>query len=208
MNNAILIQQAYTVGGFDALLELTKTRNEVYCALHNFDFLCTVEDGDRPSSMGAWQKVALIKDAMLKGYEYIIWLDADALIYDTAADLREACEIDKIGACWHRIPQLHHWNVGVLYIHNSPETRTFIDAWSNSYPPPNDGWYEQGVFNGMAKMTNTVVTVSDKWNATINVNMVPDAVVIGYHGQGSAKNRLEMMTRTLETLNQKAQQSG
>jgi len=131
------------------------------------------------------------------------------MIIDFESTLEDAIVRDKIGACWHRIPQLNHWNVGVMYIHNSSDTREFIDKWLASYPPPRDGWNEQGVFNRMGREGNTVVTVSDKWNATIDVNMVPDAVVLGFHGQGGANDRYEMMSRTLEKIStKKAKDSG
>jgi hypothetical protein len=43
-----------------------------------------------------------------------------------------------------------------------------------------------------------VQTISDRWNATLNYSMVPDAVVLGYHGNGRAEQRLEMMKGTLQ----------
>lgn len=205
MNNAILLQQAYPVGGFDALLDLTKERNTEYCKAHDFDYLCIVEDDPRGCDKGSWKKISMIEQAMKDGYEFIVWLDSDAMIYDMAMDLRKACEAGKIGACWHRIPQLHHWNVGVLYVHNTPETQDFVSEWNTAYPAPPDGWFEQGVFNRMAMNCKTVVTLSDKWNATLNVSMVPDTAVLGFHGHGDVKQRLEAMRKTLEFINQKAQ---
>ncbi len=202
---SILLQNTSPVGEYSKMLELTRERNAEYCKLHNFDFACTVSEPAHPVTDGGWEKIAMIQQAMQEGYDFIVWLDSDAMIYDKSVDLRNACNIGKIGACWHRIPQLHHWNVGVLYIHNTPETRKFIDEWYASYPAPKDGWFEQGVFNRMAMNCKTVVTLSDKWNATLNVSMVPDAVVLGFHGHGDDKQRLDAMTKTLEFINQKAQ---
>ena len=202
--NAVLIQHAYPVGTFQdndfvCMMELTKERNQKYCERFGFDFWYEVyADEERlPLTSGSWMKVELIKKALEKGYEYIVWLDPDSMIYDDSIDLRKAFEDNKIGACWHRIPQLDHWNVGVLYIHNSEATRKFIDDWLASYPPPPDGWAEQGVFNRMARASDTVVTVSDKWNATLDVNMVPDAVVLGFHGQRDWKYRYSLMQKTM-----------
>lgn len=198
MNNAIIIQCATPSYDGIKMMELTKERNEEYCKKHDFDFEYLVGDVlGRNIMLGGWDRIELIRRAMEKGYDYIVWLDADALIYDVDVDLREACQNNKIGACWHRIPQLNHWNTGVLYIHNTTETYKFICDWLESYPPPSDGWMEQGVFNRMAMKSRNVVTISDKWNATIDVSMVPDAVVLGFHGQGDSKNRYEMMNQTI-----------
>ena len=114
-------------------------------------------------------------------------------------DLRDAC-INGIGACWHRLNGYNHWNVGVLYIKNTPEAVKFIDEWIAQYPGPRDGWNEQGVFNRMAMKSKVVQTISDRWNATLNYSFVPDAVVLGYHGNGTAQQRYDMMKATLERL--------
>lgn len=204
MNNAVLIQQAYPVEKFPSyleMLELTKEHNQKYCDFHGFDYWCEIsENKDMPLGTGAWRKIEMILQALEDGYQYIVWLDTDAMIKDIDTDLRKAIEPGKIGACWHRIPQLHHWNVGVLYVHNTEEVTKFIRQWLAAYPAPNDGWYEQGVFNRMGMKSKIVSTISDKWNATFDVNLVPDAVVLGFHGQGDAKQRTKMMTDTFNRL--------
>ena len=201
MNNAIIIQHAFPNRGFDKMLELTRAHNEKYCQKFGFDYRVEIyHDPKYDWLLGAWEKITLIHAAMKANYKYIVWLDADAMIIDTDTDLRKAIEPEKIGASWHRIPQLNHWNVGVLYVHNSPETLEFVERWLASYPPPADGWNEQGVFNRIGRECKTVVTVSDKWNATIDVNIVPDSVVLGFHGQGNAEQRYNMMAETFTRL--------
>lgn len=204
MRDALLIQHAYPGRGFEKMIELTREHNQAYCDKHGFDFQCVVEDNLIAVDNGAWAKIKYIKEALREGYQYIVWLDADAMIIDTSVDLREAVQYKKISACWHRIPQLNHWNVGVLYIYNSPNVVDFVDKWFNSYPPPADGWFEQGVFNRLALKNNTVITASDRWNATIDVSMVPDAVVMGFHGQGDAEYRYKLIQEVFESAIKKA----
>ena len=208
MNTAVLIQQVYPGLGFEPLLELTKAHHQAYCDKWNIDYQPIVDNvTEHDPALGAYAKIELIRRAMAQDYAYIIWLDADTLIKDVDADLRDAVPYQKIGVCWHRIPQLQHWNVGALYVHNCEATQLFMDEWIKAYPPPRDGWNEQGVFNRMAMKQNTVVTISDKWNATLNYSMVPDAVVLGFHGQGNAVQRLQIMRDAYNTLfpEQKAQ---
>ena len=204
MNNALLIQQVYPleVDSYLPMLELTRERNKAYCLRWQMDYQCLESASSAKyadAEAGAWAKVELIKFALAKGYTYIIWLDADAMIKDLDTDLRDGC-IDGIGACWMRIPQLHHWNVGVLYVTNTPSVTDFIDEWLAGYPGLGDGWKEQGVFNKLAMKSKVVQTVSDRWNATINYTMCPDAVVLGFHGDGGTNQRYEHMKQTLSML--------
>lgn len=205
MNSAVLIQHAYPGHGFEPMMELTRQHNERYCERHGFTYWHEISEDDKyPMSDGAWLKIKLIRKAMDLQYSCIVWMDADAMIVDMETDLRDAIQNGKIGACWHRIQQLDHWNVGVLYISNTHVTREFVDRWLASYPPPADGWYEQGVFNRMGRESGAVVTLSDKWNATLDVNMVPDAVVLGFHGQGDAAHRYKLMQAAYSQLFQEA----
>ena len=201
-NNAILIQQIYPDTEGVALLELTKQRNRDYCIRWKMDFQCLASASSVKYAdpvPGSWSKVELIKFALAKGYQYVIWLDADTVIADLETDLRDGC-VNGIGACWQRIPQLNHWNVGALYMGNTPEIQNFIDEWLAGYPGLGDGWNEQGVFNKLARESRVVQTISDRWNATLNYTMVPDAVVLGYHGYGKTYERLQAMKDTLKQL--------
>lgn len=200
--NAVLIQQIYPDTEGVKLMELNRERNTEYCRLHEMDYWHRVENslpGSDPLK-GSWAKIELMRQALEAGYEYVIWLDADTLIRNMKSDLREAELYNHIGACWHRIPQLHHWNVGALYLSNSERVRSFVWEWLSGYPGLNDGWLEQGVFNRLAMQSDIVQTISDKWNATINFTEVPDAVVLGYHGAGDTKARYELMKEVLAEL--------
>jgi len=202
MNDALLIQQIYPDTPGVEMLEMNVEHNQRYCDAHGFDYWHKVENSIKGSDplKGSWSKVELIRQGLAAGYRYVVWLDADTLICDVHTNLRDAIPPYKIGACWHRIPQLSHWNVGALYVESCPDTREFISQWLAQYPGANDGWLEQGVFNRLAKESRTVVTLSDKWNATLDVNMVPDAVVLGFHGQGDTPQRIKIMKQTYERL--------
>lgn len=201
MNDALLIQQIYPDTPGVTMLELTRPHHGAYCEKWGFDYWCKFENNlpDSDPLRGSWAKVELMRQA-LRDYQSVVWLDADTLIVDFETDLRDAIQLGKIGACWHRIPQLNHWNVGALYLDDAEEVREFVDHWLDLYPGINDGWMEQGVFNRMARESRTVVTLSDKWNATLDVSMVPDAVVLGFHGQGDTKYRTKIMQDTYERL--------
>lgn len=202
MNDALLIQQIYPDTPGVEMLELNIEHNQRYCNAHGFDYWHKIENSIEGSDplKGSWSKVELIRQGLQAGYMSVIWLDADTLICDHDTDLRDAILPGKIGACWHRIPQLSHWNVGALYVDNCQETEDFINKWLAGYPGINDGWLEQGVFNRLARESRIVTTLSDRWNATLDVSMVPDAVVLGFHGQGDTPQRIKLMQQTYERL--------
>lgn len=204
--NAIMIQQVYPGWKYEEMLELTRRRHEAYCNRWSIDYQALVDNVEEawPPDAGGWAKILLVKAALLKKYEYVFWIDADAVVYDLAVDMREAVPFaSSIGACVHRIPQWTHWNVGCLYFHAGPGVLDFVGRWAEAYPGEKDGWFEQGVFNRMGREGRIVQTISDRWNATLGVNMVPDPVVIGFHGKGDATARTELMRATLREIERK-----
>lgn len=207
MNNAVLIQQAYPGLGYEQMIELTQERNAEYCKRFGFDYQVSIDPivHEWDVKHGGWAKIELIRRALDAGYQYVVWLDADAMIYDIETDLRDGCP-NGIGASWHRIPQWNHWNVGVLLIQNTPQVKDFIIEWLSKFPGANDGWFEQGEFNRLGMKSKVVHTLSDKWNSTVNVNIVPDAVILGFHGYGDAKQRYEAMKRISDKEAAKAQE--
>ena len=203
MSDAILIQHIYPDTPGVKLFDLTREHHQKYCDDWGIDYKCVIDDPspELDKQLGNWAKVKLIYDALLT-HDEIIWLDADCLIKDVKRDLRDAVEFGKIGACWQRIPQLPqgHWNTGAMYVSSTMDIRQFFENWLAAYPPPSDGWLEQGIFNRMGYESDLVVTLSDKWNATIDVSMVPDAVVLGFHGQGQPEYRYNIMKNAIERL--------
>lgn len=192
-NNGIIIQQVYSHSSYANMLRLSYPRHMDYALRHKFDFnclMCDVIKGhprkpwmgfDEP--LGGWSKIWLIQDALESGYEYVCWVDADALIYDLSVNLRDAFnEFEYIGACQHPGPPVH-LNVGVVFYRNTETTCKFIAEWKDAYGKPCDNWMEQGVFNALSVKLGVVTRINDKWNATHNAGTdVEHPVILGYHG--------------------------
>ncbi len=203
-NNAVIIQHVYSNSCFADMLRLCIQRHMAYAASHNMDYWALQGGLHRlhiPEA-GAWSKIDLMKMALEDGYEYVFWIDADATIMDFNTDLRDSVKDIHIGACAHdpaksdylkSLNIARHVNVGVMYLRNTEQTRSFIQAWYDSYPGI-PRWAEQGSFNNLlVNMPGIVTEIDDKWNATVNVNMVEKPVVKGYHGVMPVIDRFGLM---------------
>ena len=201
MNNAVILQQCNTDGDLvRQCLRLSFPRHSAYAGAWKMDYRVTIGDVAHEQLRGAWHKIYMLRDALIEGYEYAFWIDCDAAIYDFSTDLRTAFDGKKgsIGACIHDangIPK--HLNVGVLFVKNTPETLDFLNDWINEYPGDLQ-WMEQGSFNKLAELHKDIVfQMDDKFNATINVNMVDKPVVYGWHGVNPWLARADMMKKAL-----------
>lgn len=204
MSRAVLIQQVYRGSEYVDALTLTYARHLKYCQKFDMDYLTihgnVVEKWDM--KFGGWAKVALMFNALLDGYDKVIWLDADCLIADLNTDLCEACPEHGIGCVLHtpngRPPV---YNVGCLYTTNSERTQFFFNEWLGWYPGPVDGWHEQGMFNLLSQIPHyggLIVPVDKRWNSCVKGEThVENAVVEGFHGEGEPAKRIQLMREWL-----------
>jgi hypothetical protein len=175
-------------------------RHVAYAISHKMDYIPYFGDyTDRDVYTGGWSKIKMIVDA-LKKYEYVFWIDTDAAIVKFDTDLRDAFQ-GNIGCCEHRaevfpkeleIPT--HYNVGVIFVKNDDGVKEFFESWWNSYPG-DPRWAEQGAFNELVKDSPLFFKLDDRYNATVNVNMCEDPVIVGWHGVSPLNKRFEMMKK-------------
>ena len=196
-NNAILIQSV--AGEQTCFLDLTRAHHEAYAHAHRMDYVCRygAQTTDRAPH---WDKILLILLALRKGYEYIIWLDADTLIVNSERDLREALPEDAwMGMVRHDTPGegQHRWyNSGAIYLRNTPKCLAFFEEVWNAWPI--DHHWEDNMAMIMTlgfapERWEGVAVLSDEWNSTRLMNEHPSAVVKAWHGNGPTPIRLEMM---------------
>jgi len=195
-SDAILIQHAYSGSDYSRMLAQFYARHSEYCGLWHIDYQCYVGDVIQlDPRLGGWAKIHLIREALVRGYQRVIYCDADAFVYDFRSDIRDGCpQAPGFGVTWHERPE-RHWNVGMLYVTAGLQTNEFIREWLRR-APGEDAWHEQRIFNTMATedaYRETVCTIAAKWNSCYANNEVADAVVKSYHGAGSAQERLSLM---------------
>ena len=104
--------------------QLTK-RN--YCNMHGYDYVedNSMHDKSRPIP---WSKLLLIKK-YINSYDYLVWMDADAMIMDNTQKIEDKLHLMKdkhmmVVSDWKQI------NSGVIFIKNTGEiVSSFIDRW-------------------------------------------------------------------------------
>lgn len=119
-----------------------------YCSLHGYDYIDdeSVYDKSRPI---AWSKLLLIKKYLPK-YDYVVWIDADAIIMDLTQKLE-----DKIYLMDDKdlmvISDFYQINSGVIFVKNTPKALEFIDTWYNKEEYINVGDWDQAALINMYK---------------------------------------------------------
>lgn len=200
----IVIQWA--AGKHEKLLRLTESAHRAYCLKHQLDYraLYGVEH-QVESRHPFWTKVYLIREALGENYDFVVWLDADALIVGDE-DLRAAVS-EGIGArwCvldWEKISPLayNHFNCGVLYLRNSPAVRDFVRRWLDTSDEGHP-WADQHVFNQITSGTESpdeglplVGALDAKWHS-IHPHFEAEGLpfVVAWHGYGTVEDRYRAM---------------
>jgi galactosyl transferase GMA12/MNN10 family len=120
---------------------------EHYARRHNYDFRA-IENEVAPRH-GAWIKIAAIRETLNEPFDFILWVDTDALIVRKDIDVRSAIRPNiDLHLVWHDlIPAIHgdpaHYNAGVMLIRVSDWSRAFFDrVWED---PLDHKWFDQSV---------------------------------------------------------------
>lgn len=207
-SDTVLLQQAD--GWHTEMLRAAHDLHASYCERHKIDYrpffgpVDLLPEGRHP----VWGKVALLRKYADNGYKKIIWLDADCLIVDQDADIRDACPDYGIGLTRHEMdwgrlaPQAYdHFNAGCLFVSIAPVVRDFIERWWD-WPEHDHQWREQHSLNEMIKLIpGLVVKIDHKYNSTPPYFEAPvkEEVVRAWHGLFE-KERIEVMKSAIADL--------
>ena len=192
MKDALLIQQVEENASdkWGSMIALYYGRHVDYCQRHHMDYLCQIGPV-RYYEKSPWMKIAMVQQALLQGYKYVAWLDADAYIERMDVDIRAAC-VGPMNAVRWEFP-LSHLQAGVIYFNNEgnnaytitthmlEERKYYLERF-----PTLRGWYEQGQMAEMARGGSTQSFFNEigiEWNwGTHYCPACDNPIVVAWHG--------------------------
>lgn len=127
------------------LLEITAPTLRAYARRHGYTTVLSSEDALSEGRPPSWAKLNLVR-SLLDEFDYVFWIDADAIIVDVGRDVID--EVDDDADIWFaRHPQNRDLdasvlNAGVFLARSSQFTLDLIDAVWNSEEFVDHNWWE------------------------------------------------------------------
>ena len=132
-------------GPYRPLMGRSALSFERYAERWGWDLVLSTEDlaEGRPAP---WGKVPLIR-SLLDDYEWVLWLDADVVVVDLAADISEVIQADKdLYLVEHQWLGQYTANSGMFLLRSSEWSRAFLDeVWAIDQHVGHP-WWENGAF--------------------------------------------------------------
>lgn len=113
-----------------------------YASRHGYDLFVPAKppDGfDRPAS---WAKVLLIRSLIDRGYEEVLWLDADVVIRRHDRDIADDCGPEPLHMVVHETEDGSVPNCGVWFV-RSAAAEFLSQVWGRTGFRREGGWWEQ-----------------------------------------------------------------
>ncbi len=204
------IVTAYQGDDFAKLAALTLPRMEAFAARHGHELVVHKLDGS--GFTNSWMKIPAIISALRSGFDFVLWLDIDALILRTDRDILEDVQpgIDLL-VSWHGpetarldgIPFPPHYNAGVYLIRRSDWSLDFFTRLLAMHGQVTHPWLEQAALHMLLGYNEplgngpNLPNQADRahvrhldpiWNSIPGVAMAPDPVIHHFAGvKGSTR---------------------
>lgn len=135
------ILTAYTEK-FKNILDITLPRLHTYCNIHKFDYTCIKleEVNERPHS---WYKISMFLKGIEQQNDFLLWIDADAVILNTKFDPYTLVED---GFDFYMSKDFNNINFGVVMIRCNDYVKTVLkEVWNRTEFLTHPHW-EQAAF--------------------------------------------------------------
>lgn len=181
---------------FVRMLDLTADLHARYCAAWGIEFIAHREGRPRKAARPPhWRKVDVIGQALDRGFEQVLWLDADSIIVDATVDLLSVCRWGVgICECWDS-PAVHaHLNTGVVWFNAAPEVRAFVKAWDAM--PVHMAWEDQGALIELMKdrrWRSLLTILPNRYNWVEDHMEAAQPVVRSFHGERDRLARMQAL---------------
>lgn len=158
--SAVAPKPCQSANGDNILMLATKNKQD-YARMHNYDFYLATHL-TRSDIGGAWNKVALMaellaKNAISKQYEWLVWMDYDAIVYDIKFSIPWEKYEGRNFVLWGQTTELFEkgdahmgLNTGVFYIRQSNWSAKLFASVSE-YGRNNGKLYEEEMKSALGK---------------------------------------------------------
>ena len=201
--------------GFARVGDFCRSSLVRYGRRHGYDVAYSPgADCNRPHS---WHKLLLISDLFDAGYESVLWVDADAMVVDFAADPADLIQPEKhLYMVRHEVDGRLIPNAGVFMLRNCPWSRRLIDRmwsltqyvehpwWENAallHLLYRDAFEYRGVVNrdGLLLGENAIAWLPERWNHLWR-HTQDGPPVIRHFASSTTRKRVSRMMRTTNPL--------
>lgn len=133
---------SFGFGSHHAMLRIAVPTFSDYAARHGYDLFVPAkppEGFDRPAS---WAKVLLIASLVERGYEEVLWLDADVVVRRFDRDIADDCGPEPMHMVVHETDDGSVPNCGVWFVRASA-AGFLSQVWNRTGSRREGAWWEQ-----------------------------------------------------------------
>jgi hypothetical protein len=154
------------MNGFAARFDRCLRSQRRYARRHGYDYAVVTRPRHAPPEETAWLKIPLLLRALDRGYEWVVFLDADCEARDAAPRIESVAGPGK--SVYMALGFSGRPNAGVLIGRRDDGTRTFLQSVVRTadqpVPPEDEAPYENGHVIHLAKGKPFVAVLDRRWN--------------------------------------------
>jgi hypothetical protein len=161
---------------FDVFFRRCLQSHKVYADRQGYRYQLIIPP--RPTDKGdriGWLKIPMVLAALEKGYDWVMFLDADCEVTDRAPRVESIEQPDK--SLYLALGHTKRVNSGVILVKNSPESREFFrTVLANAEEPvPTDGFppfpYENGHMIHYSRSFDGLELLDQRWNNNVDLEL-------------------------------------
>ena len=167
-NKSITVITGYTEAIKD-LADITTRYLIKYCEFNGYDHFIYTEKDFSHNMKPAWSKLIFINKEFEKGYQYVLWVDADAIITNANYKLESIIENDKD---IYISKDVNGLNTGIVMFKNTDKVKNILNKLLEMHDRfYNHAWFEQAAFIDLYEMNEygtrdlCKIMPQSEWNA-------------------------------------------
>jgi hypothetical protein len=182
---------------FAEVLRLTAPSMRRYAAAHGMRFLSVPMGGHGRAA--SWSKIRALQEALDRGADPAIWIDADALMVRFDQDIRSTLDPAKdFFVFWQDRFSDPYANLGVIVVRNTEWSRQFLQQIWDAKLDPEHGWWDQAAFQHLIGMRRClergevdapdenllahIGALDERWNVILSYSDIDNARIRHYAG--------------------------